>query len=301
MAATTITVSYFDGLANTVSAKIGLLGVGAIEETVPLTESRPGLYVGTVNGAIAGNRLLELWSATDKLADFVIPLADDAGPYHAGPVAATEAQVNAARDAVVARGDLAWVTGVGGGGAVTLSAAERTAIGAATVVEMAAANFATVADLTTTQQAIMTTGGPGPWTSGSGAAGTSSAALLPRLKPALPLHPDRNTIIRIGADHLAADSRALEYSPTNDCGIVANGWPDLTGATIEWRGRECPGSTTITAAGSVVTATGEQLVRVELTKLQTEVPAGRYDYSVWATLANGSEFELETGIVHFEM
>lgn len=108
MADTPITVAYIAGQTALI-AKIGQDADSAIEESVSLTESvtRPGTYTGTVTGAIAGDRRLEIWKGTAKLADTFIRLVDDAGPYAAGSLAARPGDdVNVTQVAGVAVADI---------------------------------------------------------------------------------------------------------------------------------------------------------------------------------------------------
>lgn len=82
-----------------------------------------------------------------------------------------------------------------------------------------------------------------------------------------------------GDDYSALDGRALEW--TNAAGT----WPDLTGATITFTAK-ASGSTTFTAPGSVVVATGAgQKVRVQLSAAQTNLAVNSRIFDVQATLS----------------
>ncbi len=81
--------------------------------------------------------------------------------------------------------------------------------------------------------------------------------------------------IRQGDDYQAADGRSFELS--------SDDWPDLTGATIEWRfeGLGPVGTASIPEAGDTV-----QTVRLELTTEESAVvPHGHRSYEVVVTLA----------------
>jgi len=82
-----------------------------------------------------------------------------------------------------------------------------------------------------------------------------------------------------GDDYNATDGTAIEWTVDE-----ANGWPDLTGATITFSLEDG----LLSATGEVVTPTGNQKVRLELTSAQTaSIDAGVYTFSVRATLASG--------------
>jgi hypothetical protein len=91
-----------------------------------------------------------------------------------------------------------------------------------------------------------------------------------------------------GADYFNADGQALEWSST--------GWPDLTGATIEFVAKTNRGAVQeFSKAGSVVTPTGTAVVRVELNATDTDsftVGQNNYRFTVWATLVNGHTIPL---------
>lgn len=95
-----------------------------------------------------------------------------------------------------------------------------------------------------------------------------------------------------GADYLAEDGRAFEWTDAEEV------WPDLTGATITFCARS-PGGVTVEHAGSVITPTGEKVVRVELTDTQTAYLAtirpGGWSWCVWAELDDGNLIPLVRG------
>lgn len=89
-----------------------------------------------------------------------------------------------------------------------------------------------------------------------------------------------------GDDYNATDGTALEWTASE-----SNLWPDLTGATITFSLDDG----TLTTTGSVVTPTGNQKVRVELTSAQTStLSEGVYSFNVRATLSNGRKTTLIT-------
>lgn len=94
-----------------------------------------------------------------------------------------------------------------------------------------------------------------------------------------------------GDDYAAADGRSLEWTNT------AGNWPDLTAAAITLAVRT-PNGQTFNMAGAVITPTGTQKVRVELTAAQTDdllawpTPS---DLRVVATLASGRRATLVRG------
>jgi hypothetical protein len=92
----------------------------------------------------------------------------------------------------------------------------------------------------------------------------------------------RIRIVR-GDDYLATDGRALDFSSAD--------WPDLTSATINFTAKR--GSNVLTKAGTVVTATGTKVVRIELEHTDTEdlkitEDNNPYIYDIEATLSNDS-------------
>lgn len=92
-----------------------------------------------------------------------------------------------------------------------------------------------------------------------------------------------------GDDYLAADGRALDWTST--------GWPDLTGASVEWQ-VSLRGTETVYPA-SVVDA---DTVRVELTAEQTAAltPRQLRTYQLVATLPGGSIVTLTRGELFVE-
>ncbi len=96
------------------------------------------------------------------------------------------------------------------------------------------------------------------------------------------------------ADHYDDDeSRSLEWSTTS-----SDTWPTLTSATISFIARHVQKQGhTITATGSVITATGAtKKVRVELVPADTaSEPAGEWTYQVIATLSNSHVVTLAAG------
>jgi hypothetical protein len=114
-----------------------------------------------------------------------------------------------------------------------------------------------------------------------------------------PVAQDLSVTIFRGDDYYAADSRPLVWT-TSD----ASTWPTLTGATITFTAKlspvnENPGTATVTASGSVITATGaNKSVRVELPTASTAgMAVGKhgYTYDVQATLTNGHKVTLASG------
>jgi hypothetical protein len=87
------------------------------------------------------------------------------------------------------------------------------------------------------------------------------------------------TIIQ-GDSYYAEDNRSLDFSSAS--------WPDLTDASIKFTANAAGNS--LEVAGSVITPTGNRVVRVELTSVQTGALVtgnSAYKYDVQATLANG--------------
>lgn len=95
-----------------------------------------------------------------------------------------------------------------------------------------------------------------------------------------------------GADYLAEDGRAFEWTDAEEA------WPDLTGATITFCART-PGGVTVEHSGTVVTPTGEKVVQVELTDIQTaylaSIKPGGWSWCTWAELADGNLIPLIRG------
>jgi hypothetical protein len=101
---------------------------------------------------------------------------------------------------------------------------------------------------------------------------------------------DQNVTLVKGDDYKAADGRALDF--TNAAGT----WPDLTGATINFKAayQLQPTNSFTEATGSVVVASGaNQQVRIEIDGPDTTgLPAGSYEYDVEATLSSGNTVTL---------
>lgn len=134
---------------------------------------------------------------------------------------------------------------------------------------------------------------------GSYAAGTAGAALgklgAAEITVVSPVDNLYNVTLVKGDDYSASDNRALDFTDT------ADGWPDLTGATITFVALlRSDGTTTWNSVtASVVTPTGaNKQVRIEITaagsgSLATGEPA--YDYQIEATLASGRAVTLVRG------
>lgn len=107
----------------------------------------------------------------------------------------------------------------------------------------------------------------------------------------VPIDGDSNITVRRSRDYQQADGLAIEWS--NPDGT----WPDLTGATIVARVARpgCKTSALYDFAASVVTPTGSQIVRLELTKAQLAIIADDYTYELVATLTGGSVVTLVDG------
>ena len=153
--------------------------------------------------------------------------------------------------------------------------------------------------------AVLQNHGDANWAGGGGPGGPADLSeILPRLKPALPRTNHDEIKLTVGDTYDQDEGRPLEFTPANDCGVEYDGWPDLTDATVNLVLTECPASgdvpATLSTDGSIINATGEQLVRVELTAEQTgALPAGRYKYKLVATLANENIVTLECGTICF--
>ena len=105
-----------------------------------------------------------------------------------------------------------------------------------------------------------------------------------------PVALDQNVTLVKGDDYKAADGRALDFIN------AAGTWPDLTGATINFKAayQLQPTNSFTEATGSVVVASGvNQQVRIEIDGTDTAgLPAGSYEYDVEATLASGNTVTL---------
>lgn len=106
-----------------------------------------------------------------------------------------------------------------------------------------------------------------------------------------PIDGDSNITVRRSRDYQQSDGLAIEWS--NPDGT----WPDLTGATVVARVARpgCKTSALYDFAASVVTPTGSQIVRLELTKAQLAIIADDYTYELVATLSGGSVVTLVDG------
>lgn len=94
-------------------------------------------------------------------------------------------------------------------------------------------------------------------------------------------------------DYAATEARSLDWTTTVD-----GQWPDLTGASIVFVARPSTGEPGegVYALGSVITPTGAQHVRVEITAAATRnAKPGSQTYQVRATLGNGDIITLATG------
>jgi len=107
----------------------------------------------------------------------------------------------------------------------------------------------------------------------------------------VPIDGDSNITVRRSRDYQQADGLAIEWS--NPDGT----WPDLTNATIVARVARpgCKTSALYDFAASVITPTGSQIVRLELTKAQLAIIADDYTYELVATLTGGSVVTLVDG------
>lgn len=87
-----------------------------------------------------------------------------------------------------------------------------------------------------------------------------------------------------GADYSASDGYSFDWTDADS--EVA--WPDLTGATVTWHGRSPDGQET-TLSMTVVTPTGDKVVRLALTASQAAAlvttQTGLWTFTVWATLS----------------
>lgn len=129
-------------------------------------------------------------------------------------------------------------------------------------------------------------------TANSGGGGGASiseieAALDQRLNSAQvtvvsPVATDSEITIIKGDDYSATDSRALQWSSATE-----NQWANLTvGASVLFIAKR--GSETLSKAGTVTSATGTQVLQVELTKTETDVSVGAWKYEVQVTLETNS-------------
>ncbi len=94
--------------------------------------------------------------------------------------------------------------------------------------------------------------------------------------------------IEAGDDYYAADGRALEWT--------SSGWPNLTGASVTFNPLvlSSPVAMTVVTAGVGIS----QVVRLELSKTQTEELAKMSNYRVVATLTNGHVVTLAENVGH---
>ncbi len=113
---------------------------------------------------------------------------------------------------------------------------------------------------------------------------------------AAPVNSDDDVELVQGDSYSNTDSRALVWDLT--------GFPDLTGATVTMLARSRSqleeSGAILSVTGAVVTATGSQRVRAELTVTDTlELIPGQdqYEYQVVATLSGGSKVTLVRGDV----
>lgn len=99
-----------------------------------------------------------------------------------------------------------------------------------------------------------------------------------------------------GADYSASDGYSFDWTDADS----ELAWPALTSATVTWVGRSPDGQET-TLAMTVVTPTGDKVVRLALTAAQTAalvaVQTGLWTFTVWATLTSGRVRPLAKGTV----
>ena len=97
-----------------------------------------------------------------------------------------------------------------------------------------------------------------------------------------------------GADYSATDGYSFDWTDAEN----ELAWPALTSATVTWHGRSPDGQET-TLAMTVVTPTGDKVVRLALTAAQTAalvaLQTGVWTFTVWATLTSGRVRPLVTG------
>ena len=104
-----------------------------------------------------------------------------------------------------------------------------------------------------------------------------------------PVATDGTTITIVkGDDYNSSDSRQITWT-----GETADQWPSLSGATLSLTASNRLDS--LTAVPTVTAATGTQAFQLELTKDQTNIASGRYQYDVQATLASGRVVTLLSG------
>ena len=104
-----------------------------------------------------------------------------------------------------------------------------------------------------------------------------------------PVATDGTTITIVkGDDYNSSDSRQITWT-----GATADQWPSLSGATLSLAASNRLDS--LTVVPTVTAATGTQAFQLELTKDQTNIGSGRYQYDVQATLSSGRVVTLLSG------
>jgi hypothetical protein len=100
-----------------------------------------------------------------------------------------------------------------------------------------------------------------------------------------------------GADYSASDGYSFDWTDADS----ELAWPNLTDATVTWHGRAPDGTESDALACTVVTPTGDKVVRLALTAAQTAalvaVQTGLWTFTVWATLTSGRVRPLAKGTV----
>ena len=91
-----------------------------------------------------------------------------------------------------------------------------------------------------------------------------------------------------GDDYNSSESRQITWT-----GATADQWPSLSGATLSLTASNRLDS--LTVVPTVTSPTGTQAFQLELTKDQTNIGSGRYQYDVQATLASGRVVTLLSG------
>ncbi|MCP4782777.1 MAG: hypothetical protein GY878_04400 [Fuerstiella sp.] len=95
------------------------------------------------------------------------------------------------------------------------------------------------------------------------------------------------TIVQ-GDDYNSSESRQITWA-----GATADQWPSLSGATLSLTASNRLDS--LTVVPTITSPTGTQAFQLELTKDQTNIGSGRYQYDVQATLASGRVVTLLSG------
>ena len=103
-----------------------------------------------------------------------------------------------------------------------------------------------------------------------------------------PLYKDGTISIVQGDDYLQSDGRSLNFIST-----TINQWPDLTGASVQFKAKQKLEFWHV--EGEIVSATGTQHIRVQLNSSQTNKTAGWWDYQVRLVLSNNHQLTIAEG------